>query len=117
MSNKTALKRLRKKKTEATKAGKKAANKSGSGGLLKKIRRKAYVGAKKQFMRDFKERMESFKRQVKCTVCDRQPNEGENIDNWHINKQSENIDLICTNCYTEEESEDLNESNAEDVII
>ena len=117
MSNKTAKKRADKKKQEARKAGKSSANKSGSGGLLRKVRRKAYVGARKQFMRDFRKRMENFKKQVKCTVCDRQPSEGENIDNWHINKQSENIDLICTNCYNKEESEGLSESNAEDIII
>ena len=53
--------------------------------------------------------MASFKKQVKCVECDRQPAEGENIDDWHVNKYSENIDLVCTSCYDKEESEELDE--------
>ena len=117
MSKKTAMKRLRKKKTDARLKAKKLSKSSGSGGLLRKIRRKAFAGARKQFMKEFKERMETFKMQVKCSECERPPHEEENIDNWRINKSSENIDLICTNCYTEEESEDFNESTTEDFIV
>lgn len=117
MSKKTAMKRLRKKKLDATAKGKRLSKSSGSGGLLKKIRRKAFTGARKQFMREFKERMATFKMQVKCSVCGRPPHEEENIDNWRINKSSENIDLICTDCYTEEESEGSNESTTEDIIV
>ena len=53
--------------------------------------------------------MATFKMQVKCSVCGRPPHEEENIDNWRINKSSENIDLICTDCYTEEDMR-VNES-------
>ena len=56
--------------------------------------------AKKQFMKDFKSQMLNFKKQVKCSKCDRPPEKGENIDQWHINKESENIDLVCTECLT-----------------
>jgi hypothetical protein len=85
--------------------------------FAKKLKRKQFVIARKKFMKDFKSSMANFKKQVVCSKCDRAPAEGENIDNWHIDKYTNNIDLICTDCYTEEESEDLNESNAEDVII
>jgi len=71
--------------------------------LGKKLKRRQLVVARKQFMKDFKSRMLSFKRQVKCSKCDRQPEKEEKIDQWHINKESENIDLVCTTChaYTE----------------
>lgn len=64
----------------------------------RKLKRKQMVAARKQFMKDFKARMLSFKKQVKCSKCDRPPEKGENIDQWHINKESENIDLVCTAC-------------------
>lgn len=85
--------------------------------FAKKIKRKQFVAARKKFMKDFKASMANFKNQVKCTKCDRKPEQGENIDNWHIDKTSENIDLICTSCYTEEESEEINESTTEDILI
>jgi hypothetical protein len=69
-------------------------------GFLRKIKRKQMNAAKKQFMKDFKSQMLNFKKQVKCSKCDRPPEEGENIDQWHINKESENIDLVCTECLT-----------------
>tara|TARA_R110001599_G_scaffold265949_1_gene466645 strand:+ start:359 stop:688 length:330 start_codon:yes stop_codon:yes gene_type:complete len=109
MSNKTALKRARKKKEQARLTAKGRDNPSGSGGLARKVKRKAFAGARKQFMKDFKSKMASFKKQVKCVECDRQPAEGENIDDWHVNKYSENIDLVCTSCYDKEESEELDE--------
>ena len=65
----------------------------------RKIKRKQMVTARKQFMKHFKKTMKSFKKQVKCAPCGRSPEEGENIDQWHINQQSENIDLICPECY------------------
>jgi hypothetical protein len=68
----------------------------------RRLKRRQLVDARKKFMKDFKRSMSKFKKQVKCTACERQPAKGENIDNWHINKSSENIDLICTNCYAEE---------------
>ena len=60
-------------------------------------------------MKDFKSSMANFKKQVKCSTCDRPPAEGENIDDWHVSKYSENIDLVCTSCYNKEESEEINE--------
>ena len=79
------------------------------GSFARKIKRKQFVQARKQFMKDFKSSMANFKKQVKCTECDRPPAEGENIDDWHVNKYSENIDLICTSCYNKEESGENNE--------
>ena len=79
----------------------------------RKIKRKRLALARKQFMKHFKDSMQHFKKSVKCSHCDRPPREGENIDNWRINKNSENIDLICTECYTIEESEDSNENHIE----
>ena len=69
------------------------------GSFTRKIKRKQFVAARKKFMKDFKTQMLNFKKQVKCSSCGRPPREGENIDQWHINKESENIDLICTECY------------------
>lgn len=109
MSNKTAKKRADKKKQEARKLAKKKANPAGFGGFTRKVKRKAFVEARKQFMKDFKSSMANFKKQVKCTECDRPPAEGENIDDWHVNKYSENIDLVCTSCYDEKESEEKDE--------
>ena len=73
--------------------------------MARKIKRKHMVGARKKFMKDFKKAMANFKLQVKCSECDRYPAQGENIDDWKINKMSENIDLVCTDCYTVEEIE------------
>ena len=85
------------------------------GSFTRKIKRKQFVAARKQFMKDFKSSMSSFKKQVVCSQCGREPREGEKIDDWHIDKYSEKIDLICTDCYNKEESEDL--SDTEDTII
>ena len=84
------------------------------GSFTRKIKRRQFVAARKQFMKDFKKSMSKFKTQVVCAACGRGPREGEKIDDWHIDKYSEKIDLICTDCYTISESED---SDAEDTII
>lgn len=75
----------------------------------RKLKRKKLVEARKRFMKDFKTSMAGFKKQVVCSKCGRPPREGEKIDNWHINKYSESIDLICTDCYTENKDEIKNE--------
>ncbi|OUW00024.1 MAG: hypothetical protein CBD16_07065 [Betaproteobacteria bacterium TMED156] len=67
--------------------------------FVRKIKRKQLAVAKKKFMKDFKNAMKDFKKQVKCSVCDRTPRPGENIDNWHIDQESNNIDLVCTECH------------------
>ena len=85
--------------------------------FAKKLKRKQFVTARKKFMKDFKKSMANFKKQVVCSECGRSPEQGENIDDWHINKYTDNIDLICTNCYTKEESEDFNEPITEDIIV
>tara|TARA_E500000331_G_C17081313_1_gene637053 strand:+ start:612 stop:866 length:255 start_codon:yes stop_codon:yes gene_type:complete len=72
--------------------------------FARKIRRKKIAKSKKTFMKHFKEKMMHFKKQVKCSVCDYHPQEGENIDDWKINQESNTIDLICTNCYTDKEN-------------
>jgi hypothetical protein len=71
-------------------------------GFDKKFKRKQRVSARKQFMKDFKSQMLSFKKQVKCTKCHRRPEKGEDIDQWHIDKESENIDLVCTDCFDQQ---------------
>ena len=71
-------------------------------GLARKIKRKQFLQARKKFMKDFKESMLKFRKQVKCSKCDYQPQEGEKIDDWHVDKSSESIDLICTKCYDSE---------------
>ena len=76
------------------------------GSFTRKIKRKQFVQARKKFMKDFKRSMSKFKKQVVCSQCGRNPREGENIDNWHINKYSEKIDLICTECYNQNEKDD-----------
>ncbi len=75
------------------------------GSFTRKIKRKQFVAARKKFMKDFKSSMRNFKKQVICSSCGRPPHPGENIDNWHINKSSEKIDLICTDCYDGEEDQ------------
>ena len=83
------------------------------GSFTKRIKRKQFLAARKQFMKDFKSSMRNFKKQVICSSCARAPAEGEKIDDWHIDKYSDNIDLICTDCYTVEESEEINEDSPE----
>lgn len=80
--------------------------------FARKLKRKQFVTARKRFMKDFKNAMANFKLQVKCSECDRAPVEGENIDDWQINKMSENIDLICTDCYTGEEAQGEEDENS-----
>lgn len=77
------------------------------GSFTRKIKRKQLVQARKQFMKDFKRSMKKFKKQVVCSKCDRPPYSGEDIDNWHIEKYSEKIDLVCPQCYDEEDLVDL----------
>ena len=67
--------------------------------FARKLKRKQLTVARKQFMKDFKKSMKKFKRQVVCSICQRPPISGENIDDWHIEKRSNNIDLVCTSCY------------------
>tara|TARA_Y100000114_G_C11750404_1_gene323970 strand:- start:1468 stop:1704 length:237 start_codon:yes stop_codon:yes gene_type:complete len=75
--------------------------------FARKLRRKGITSARKQFMKEFKKTMRKFKKLVKCSLCGREPVEGEKIDNWRINQESENIDLICPDCYTEEETDEV----------
>ena len=81
-------------------------------GFARKLKRKTMVVQRKQFMKDFKKAMANFKLQVKCSECGRYPAQGENIDDWQINKNSENIDLVCTDCYTVEESQGDEDENS-----
>lgn len=72
----------------------------------RKLKRRQMLQARKTFMKDFKRSMSKFKKQVACSKCGRPPHSGENIDNWRIDKYSEKIDLICTDCYDETGGED-----------
>lgn len=69
------------------------------GSFSRKLKRKQFKAARKKFMSDFKRSMREFKKQVKCSRCGYHPIPGENIDDWHIDQESNNIDLICTKCY------------------
>ena len=80
------------------------------GSFTRKIKRRQFVEARKKFMKDFKTSMSKFKSQVKCSVCGRDPREGEKIDDWHIDKYSDKIDLICTDCYNESVGEEIDET-------
>ena len=82
------------------------------GSFARKVKRKQFVTARKTFMKHFKKTMKTFKKQVKCSVCGRHPERGENIDDWHIDQESNNIDLICTSCYipTPEEGENTDDA-------
>jgi hypothetical protein len=73
--------------------------------FARKLKRKKFVTARKQFMKDFRSKMQQFKKQVKCSKCDYRPSEGESIDDWHIDQESNTIDLICTKCYTQGDQE------------
>jgi len=70
-------------------------------GFARKLKRKQMNAAKKQFMKDFRSKMKQFKMMVACSACGKRPEAGQNIDNWKINQESENIDLLCTECYEE----------------
>ena len=85
------------------------------GSFARKIKRKQFVQARKQFMKDFKRSMSKFKKQVACSVCGRAPRDGEKIDNWHVDKYSEKIDLICTECY--DESEGSQDDTTENTVV
>ena len=74
--------------------------------FARKIKRKQFVAARKKFIKDFKTSMRSFRKQVVCSKCGRPPHEGENIDDWHIDKYSDNIDLVCTDCISEKAGEE-----------
>ena len=69
--------------------------------ISRRFKRRQMLQARKTFMKDFKRSMSKFKKQVACSKCTRPPHPSENIDNWRINKYSEKIDLICTDCYDE----------------
>ena len=77
--------------------------------FTRKIKRKQDLA----FTKIFKKSMKKFKEMVKCSRCARTPLEGEKIDNWHIDKNTENIDLICEECYSEiEEGEKSPDENS-----
>tara|TARA_Y100000592_G_scaffold101037_1_gene184817 strand:+ start:45529 stop:45753 length:225 start_codon:yes stop_codon:yes gene_type:complete len=73
------------------------------GSLDRKLKRKRA----KEFAKSFKKTMKNFESVVRCVKCDRLPNVvmGEKIDNWHIRKESDKIQLTCPSC---KEVEDVN---------
>ena len=82
------------------------------GGFSRKFKRRNLVKSRKVFMKHFKKTMENFKKQVMCSICGHQPEEGEKIDDWRINQQSNNIDLICASCYNEGRHEEVTSGEA-----
>ena len=83
------------------------------GSFTRKLKRRRFIAARKQFMKDFKSSMSKFKKQVVCSKCGRDPEKGEEIDNWHIDQRSEKIDLICPQCYAEGQGRRIDEDNIE----
>ena len=75
-------------------------------GFSRKLKRKNTIEARKKLMKEFKRTMRTFQKMVKCAICDRAPNENEKIDNWRINQESENIDLVCESCHMEQQLEE-----------
>lgn len=75
--------------------------------FARKLKRKQMNQARKNFMKEFKKTMKKFKKLVRCSSCDREPYPGENIDQWRIDKESENIDLTCTDCFEEESNSEV----------
>ena len=65
--------------------------------IQRKFARKKQVA----FMKEFKKSMKKFKKMVRCSSCQRHPSPGEKIDNWHIDKYSEHVNLICEDCFKE----------------
>ena len=49
--------------------------------------------------------MKKFKEMVKCVRCNRRPHSGENIDDWLVDQETKNIDLVCTECMYQEMGE------------
>jgi len=79
----------------------------------RKVRRKQ----NKYFMKEFKKSMKKFKEMVKCSSCGKEPKPGENIDDWHINKNSEKIDLMCVECNTLHGAPKEEQSSEDNIII
>ena len=73
--------------------------------FARKLKRNQTVKARKKFTKDFKSAMSKFKKQVKCSACGLVPHQGQSIDDWFINKSSENIDLLCVDCYRDREEQ------------
>jgi len=65
--------------------------------FTRKIKRKQDL----QFRKEFSKSMKKFKKMVRCTKCLREPRTGEKIDEWHLDRYSEKIDLICVECHEE----------------
>lgn len=66
------------------------------GSLDRKLKRKRA----KEFAKSFKKTMRNFESIVRCVKCGRLPNVvmGEKIDNWHIKKEADKIELTCPSC-------------------
>ena len=62
--------------------------------LTRKLKRKN----NNQAMKTMKKTVKKIKQMVKCTICDRNPNAGEKIDNWNINVAESGITLVCPEC-------------------
>ena len=73
-------------------------------GFARKFKRRNITKHRKAFMKEFKKSMAHFKSLVKCSKCHYKPEKGENIDDWHIDQESNNIDLICNKCYDNTEA-------------
>ena len=71
--------------------------------FARKIKRKQ----KFKFYKDFKKTMNSYKKRVKCSDCTRRPVKGENIDNWSIKQDGDDINLVCVDCSSNKEKEIL----------
>ena len=69
--------------------------------LKRKIKRKKT----KEFVKSFRKTLKNFESVVRCIGCSRVPNAvmGEKIDNWHISKEGDKIELTCPSCKEQED--------------
>lgn len=64
------------------------------------INRKFARTKRKRFLKQFKKSMKNFEEIIRCVSCERVPDAigGEKIDNWHIAKSEDSIQLTCPSC-------------------
>ena len=49
-----------------------------------------------------KKAMKQFRKMVMCSACGKTPEQGQNIDDWTLERKDDKITLTCTECAPEE---------------
>jgi len=62
--------------------------------LERKIRRKK----QNSVFKEFKKKMKNLKKFIRCSKCEKAPAQGENIDDWYMEKHTSEIILVCPEC-------------------